>query len=84
MGFFRRTEIGFYPEVDLYISTGEPAAPAFRKYGRFGELGHAQHIAIEATRGRLLALRHGELDVIERGEWITHETSLTQTSPDQI
>jgi hypothetical protein len=62
-----RPEIIFNTQVDLNAATPEPAA-ALGKFLGFFQFGHTQNVPVEMPGLVFSARRHGELDVIDRGE----------------
>ena len=69
MGFFRGAEVFFDAEVDLDRAALEPASAAFSQFGRFGNFDHAEEIGVEGSALGLGVRRHGELHVVDGGEW---------------
>ena len=68
MRLLRRTKIFLHTQMNLHFTTFKPASAALRELRRLGNLAHAKQIAIEVASRVLPARRHGELDVIDRGE----------------
>jgi hypothetical protein len=65
MGLRRGSEIGIDPEMNDAPTAREPTSPSGLQSGRLGLLVHAQDGRIERTRVRLVAFRHGQLNVVE-------------------
>jgi hypothetical protein len=65
-----RAKVGLDSKVDLYTTAGEPASAALRQLRRFWDFSHAEDRAIERSRRVFSSNWHGELDVIDAGEWM--------------
>src|SRR5271165_6640804 len=60
-----RAKIELDAEVELHVAASEPRTTPLCRFGRFGELGHAERSAVKRTRPLFFALRHRELHVID-------------------
>jgi len=63
--FLCRAKIILYSQMNSNLATLEPASTALGEFPRFGNLRHAEQVAIEAAGCNFPARRHGELDVID-------------------
>jgi hypothetical protein len=69
MRLFRGAKVALDTHVNLNRSALKSASAALGKRLRFLQLDHPQDISVE-TSSRLFSIRgHGELDVIDGGEW---------------
>jgi len=64
MRFFRRPEIPFNSEMNLYRTALKPTAPTLCELGGLGNFFHAQNASEERARFFLLPGRHCQLNVV--------------------
>jgi len=60
-----RLEPRFYTQMHLHRSKRKPAPAAFCQHGRLCDFRKAEELAIEASRSRFPAFRHGKLHVVD-------------------
>lgn len=72
MRFLRGTKVRFNADVELLISTLEPAAAASTKGRRLFDLRQAQNRAIKFPRLRFAAWRRGKLDMVNARNQTAH------------
>ena len=69
MGLLCRTKIIFHAQMNLDVSTLEPASTTFGQFVRLRQLGHAEDVNVEAPCAILSTSRHSELNVIDGSKW---------------
>lgn len=73
MRFPRGAEIGFNSQVNLRAATREPATAPRGQRRRLGKFSHSKQPDIKCARRVFRARGHGELNVIDRDEWMIHQ-----------